>query len=168
METSVIASPVGELTLVATQRGLCAVLWPDDDGRVPLPPNDGAAPSGDTDDARRILDLAEAQLAEYFDGRRTEFDVPLDPRGTPFQLAAWTTLRTIPFGQTISYGEQARTMGDARKARAVGGANGRNPLSIIVPCHRVVGTNGKLTGFGGGLSAKAWLLDHEKRVLAQQ
>ena len=92
--------------------------------------------------------------------------MPLDPRGTPFQLAAWTTLQTIPFGQTISYGEQARTMGDARKARAVGGANGRNPLSIIVPCHRVVGANGTLTGFGGGLSAKAWLLEHEQRVLA--
>ena len=92
--------------------------------------------------------------------------MPLDPHGTAFQLAAWKLLRTIPFGETVSYGEQARTMGDVRKARAVGAANGRNPLSIIVPCHRVVGSDGSLTGFGGGIEAKAWLLDHEKRVIA--
>ena len=162
----VIPSPVGELTLVASERGLRAVLWIDDDERrVPLPaPSESDAQ--DAGSAERILDAAESQLEEYFDGRRTEFEVPLDPQGTPFQLAVWTTLQTIPYGHTMSYGEQARALGDARKARAVGGANGRNPLSIFVPCHRVVGSNGKLTGFAAGLSAKAWLLDHERQVLA--
>jgi methylated-DNA-[protein]-cysteine S-methyltransferase len=96
---------------------------------------------------------------------RTEFDLPLDAQGTPFQRSAWTALCTIPFGETVSYGEQARRLGDARKARAVGAANGRNPISIVVPCHRVVGSNGSLTGFAAGLDAKAWLLDHERRVL---
>ncbi len=165
MRSTVMTTPVGELTLVASGRGLRAILWPDDDGRVPL---DLAGADAEVDDARAadILEQATRELAEYFAGTRTQFDVALDPQGTPFQMAAWRTLQTIPFGQTISYGQQARAMGDARKARAVGGANGRNPLSIIVPCHRVVGANGSLTGFGGGMSAKAWLLDHEKRVLA--
>jgi methylated-DNA-[protein]-cysteine S-methyltransferase len=181
LQSRVMPSPVGELTLVASERGLRAVLWLDDDERrVPLrddgpanddPPNDPANERDDVHDSRavdasRILDRAVAQLEEYFAGTRTEFDVPLDPQGTPFQQAVWNTLRTIPFGRTMSYGEQARTLGDARKARAVGGANGRNPLSIFVPCHRVVGSNGKLTGFAAGVSAKAWLLDHEQRVLA--
>ena len=88
--------------------------------------------------------------------------MPLAPHGTAFQLAAWQALRTIPYGETVSYGEQARRLGDARKARAVGAANGRNPLPIVVPCHRVVGANGHLTGFGGGIECKAWLLDHER------
>ena len=114
--------------------------------------------------AAAILAAASDQLAEYFDGDRTEFDVPLDPVGTEFQQAAWTALRTIPYGETISYGEQAARVGDRRKARAVGAANGRNPISIIVPCHRVVGSNGSLTGFAGGLDNKAWLLDHERSV----
>ena len=90
--------------------------------------------------------------------------MPLAPHGTAFQLAAWQALRTIPYGETVSYGEQARRLGDARKARAVGAANGRNPLPIVVPCHRVVGANGHLTGFGGGIECKAWLLDHERAV----
>ena len=107
---------------------------------------------------------AAAELGEYFAGDRQTFDVPLAPRGTEFQLAAWLALRTIPYGETVSYGEQARRLGDARKARAVGAANGRNPLPIIVPCHRVVGANGHLTGFGGGIECKAWLLDHERDV----
>ena len=163
MKTKVLPSPVGELTLVANDRGLRAVLWADDDGRVRIPDDEL---DGNPAEAERIVEMAAAQLEEFFEGSRTEFDVPLDPHGTPFQLSAWETLRTIPFGQTMSYGEQARTMGDPNKARAVGSANGRNPLSIIVPCHRVVGSNGHLTGFGGGLTAKAWLLDHEKQVLA--
>ena len=96
---------------------------------------------------------------------RREFEVPLDPVGTNFQLAAWLELRRIPFGATISYGEQARRLGDVKKSRAVGAANGRNPLSIIVPCHRVVGSNGQLVGFGGGLDTKAWLLRHEQGKL---
>ncbi len=155
--TTVVESPVGALTVAASNDGLRAILWPDDDVRVPL---------GDTvvDDDHPVLVAARRQLEEYFDGDRTTFDLPLDPVGTPFQLEAWTALRTIPYGETVSYGEQAERMGDKRKARAVGAANGKNPLSIVVPCHRVVGANGSLTGFAGGVDTKAWLLTHEERT----
>ena len=112
----------------------------------------------------RILELACTQLREYFAGDRREFDVPLDPVGTAFQQSAWRVLRTIPYAATMSYGEQARALGDPNKARAVGAANGRNPISIIVPCHRVVGSTGALTGFAGGLDAKQWLLQFEREV----
>ena len=118
--------------------------------------------------AEEHLDRAEAQLAEYFAGTRRTFDLALDPAGTDFQLRAWKALRSIPFGQTISYGEQAAELGEPGAARAVGAANGRNPLSIVVPCHRVVAASGALTGFAGGLDTKAWLLDHERAVLARQ
>ncbi len=159
------SSPVGELTIGATERGVRYVLWEGETrpiaGRDAGDPGDGCVPR-----VADILAAACTQLAEYFAGDRTEFDVPLDPIGTSFQLSAWQVLRTIPYGSTMSYGEQARSLGDPNKARAVGAANGRNPLSIIVPCHRVVGSNGSLTGFAGGLDSKAWLLDHERRVLA--
>lgn len=160
-------SPLGPLTLVADEHGLAAVLWPDDDPRrvsVAADANDDDDRVADLARADAILDRAAAQLDEYFAGTRTEFDLPLAPRGTPFQLDAWRVLRTIPFGTTISYGEQARILGDPNRARAVGAANGKNPLSIVVPCHRVRGADGRLTGFAGGLDAKAWLLDHERRV----
>ncbi len=101
------------------------------------------------------------QLGEYFRGERKKFDLDLAPEGTRFQLAAWRQLRRIPYGETISYGEQAKRMGSPRAARAVGAANGKNPISIIVPCHRVIGANGSLTGFGGGLDKKKKLLDLE-------
>jgi methylated-DNA-[protein]-cysteine S-methyltransferase len=101
------------------------------------------------------------QLAEYFRCERTKFDLDLEPEGTPFQLAAWRQLRRIPYGKTISYGEQASRMGNPKASRAVGGANGENPISIIVPCHRVIGADGRLTGFGGGLAKKKKLLDLE-------
>ena len=104
------------------------------------------------------------QLDEYFAGTRTDFDVPLDPRGSAFQRAAWRGLATIPFGETVSYGEQARRLGHDGKARAIGAANGANPIPVILPCHRVVGSDGSLTGFGGGLETKAWLLHHERVV----
>ncbi len=155
-----IDSPVGPLTLVASVAGLRAVLWLDESGaRVQLGPIEGgeADPGG-------VLAAAAAQLEQYFAGSRTEFDLPLDAEGSEFQRSAWETLGTIPFGETVSYGEQARRMGDPRKARAVGAANGRNPISIIVPCHRVVGADGSLTGFGGGIENKAWLLEHERQV----
>lgn len=151
-----LPSPVGVLTLAASATGLRYILWENDElTRVP----DGA----DLVDAAThpVLAVAARQLTEYFAGERTEFDVPLEPLGTEFQLAAWQALRTIPYGETVSYGEQARRLGDVNKSRAVGAANGRNPLSIIVPCHRVVGSDGSLTGFGGGIEAKAWLLAHE-------
>jgi methylated-DNA-[protein]-cysteine S-methyltransferase len=161
-ETIVIDTPLGPLTIVASDRGLRAVLWPAEEaGRVRV-----GTPAGPTvgSPAAGILQLATDQLAGYFEGRRTAFDVPLDPIGTDFQQTAWAALRTIPYGETISYGEQANRLGDRRKARAVGAANGRNPISIIVPCHRVVGSTGALTGFAGGLDTKAWLLDHERRT----
>ena len=133
------------------------MLWPDErDGRVRLGAVTGGGP-----DADAVLAAAVEQLREYFAGERREFDLPLDPVGTAFQQQAWHVLRTIPFGHTITYGEQARRLGDARKSRAVGAANGRNPISIVVPCHRVVGSTGRLTGFAGGLDVKQWLLRHE-------
>ncbi|MGB7979240.1 MAG: methylated-DNA--[protein]-cysteine S-methyltransferase [Candidatus Nanopelagicales bacterium] len=176
-----IETPIGVLELVASPVGLRAVLWPGEDGsRVPRSvaepvgsfaarPRAGAADAPDLDPAPDLaqahLDRAAAQLAEYFDGARTTFDVALDPAGTQFQRRAWDVLSRIPFGQTISYRAQAAALGDPAKARAVGAANGRNPISIIVPCHRVVASSGALTGFAGGMDTKAWLLEHERRVL---
>ncbi len=148
-------SPVGRLTLAATERGLAAVLWErDDPRRVPLPP---AEPDAD----HPVLQAAVRQLTEYFAGTRRSFDLPLDPRGTEFQTRVWQHLLLIPFGETRSYGGLARALGDPNLMRAVGAANGRNPLSIVAPCHRVVGASGQLTGFAGGLAAKAYLLAHE-------
>ncbi len=160
LSTTTIPSPVGELRLVASGTGLRAILWHCHEAhRVPFLGAEIVAVRTE------LLDAAARQLGEYFDGRREEFDLPLDPIGSPFQHAAWSVLRTIPFGQTLTYGEQARRLGDPGKARAVGAANGRNPLSIVVPCHRVVGSTGKLTGFAGGLDTKAWLLAHEQHTL---
>ncbi len=157
LERLAMATPIGELVLVASPRGLRAVLWPGEWSLGSNVPKAGAK-------GRAAAVLAEAvlQLEEYFAGTRQEFDVPLDPVGTEFQKAAWEQLRRIPFGETISYGEQARRLGDPNKSRAVGAANGRNPLSIIVPCHRVVGANGDLIGFAAGLDVKQWLLHHER------
>lgn len=151
-----IDSPVGPLTLVADDDALTEV-------RFPGAPADDDVDMVDVAD-HPILQQAAAELEEYFAGTRLEFDVPLGPQGTAFQLAAWQALRTVPYGETVSYGEQAKRLGAPGKARAVGAANGRNPLPIVVPCHRVVGANGHLTGFGGGIETKAWLLDHEQRV----
>jgi methylated-DNA-[protein]-cysteine S-methyltransferase len=106
------------------------------------------------------------QLKEYFAGTRRAFELPLNLVGTPFERQAWLALATIPYGTTVSYGEQARRLGHPRAARAVGAANGRNPVSIVLPCHRVVGVGGALTGYAGGLDAKRTLLEHEARVLA--
>jgi len=155
-----MGSPVGPLTIVASDQGVRAVLWPDDTGWVAVGPviDDNAHP---------VLTAAVEQLEEYFDGAREQFDLPLDPVGTPFQQQAWAALRTIPYGETVSYGEQAARLGDRNKARAVGAANGKNPISIIVPCHRVVGSTGSLTGFAGGLDRKSWLLSHERRHAGQ-
>jgi methylated-DNA-[protein]-cysteine S-methyltransferase len=154
--STVVDSPVGALTIVASDAGVRAVLWPDDD------PKRVRVPDAVDDPTHPVIAAAASQLEEYFAGTRTTFDVALDPVGTDFQRAAWEALRTIPYGATVSYGDQADRMGDRRKARAVGAANGRNPISIIVPCHRVVGANGSLTGFAGGVDTKAWLLAHER------
>jgi methylated-DNA-[protein]-cysteine S-methyltransferase len=111
------------------------------------------------------LERAIAQLAEYFAGNRTAFDLPLDASGSDFERQVWTLLRAIPYGATTSYGELARRLGDVKLSRAVGAANGKNPIPIIVPCHRVIGANGDLTGFGGGIDRKRWLLEHEGALL---
>ena len=156
--TTTMNSPVGELRLIAGDNGLRAILWGAEDAER-IASIDDELVEGTTP----VLDEAISQLEEYFAGTRREFDLPLDPAGTEFQQSAWMVLRTIPYGQTISYGQQAEQLGDPNKARAVGAANGKNPLSIVVPCHRVVGSNGHLTGFAAGIDVKSWLLDHERQ-----
>ena len=149
-------SPVGRLTLVASDEGLAAILWENDrPGRVRLALER-------EDECNPILLEAERQLREYFAGSRTRFELPLDPSGTDFQRQVWRELLKIPFGETRSYVEIARRIGSPGAARAVGAANGRNPISIVAPCHRVVGASGALTGFAGGLDVKARLLALER------
>ena len=155
-----IASPVGTLTLAASEKGLVAILWENDDPRrVRL---DMETESAD----HPILIAAEQQLADYFAGRQTRFDLPLDFRGTDFQQQVWAALLTIPFGETRSYADIARAIGRPTACRAVGAANGKNPISIVAPCHRVIGANGTLTGFAGGMKAKEYLLTLEGGLLA--
>jgi methylated-DNA-[protein]-cysteine S-methyltransferase len=154
MRLAELETPVGTLILVAGDLGLRAVLFPGEE-----------LPAGAVAGTHPLLASAEHQLREYFAGERRTFELPLDPVGTPFQRHCWLALSSIPYGTTISYGEQARRLGHPRAARAVGAANGRNPISIVLPCHRVVGANGALTGYGGGLEAKRVLLEHETRVL---
>lgn len=125
-----------------------------------------AEPGARLEAAPAVLREAYQQLAEYFEGRRTKFSVKLNLSGTAFQKKVWSRLRRIPFGQTRSYGQVARSCGRPGAARAVGGANHRNPVVIFVPCHRVIGSDGSLTGFGGGLWRKKWLLEHERKILA--
>lgn len=154
-------TPVGELTLVASDQGLRAVLWPK-----LSPTRAGIHPRPHRNPDHPILERTAAQLDDYFAGSRTAFDIPLDLQGTRFQLAAWRSLASIPFGTTTSYGRQAASLGIPTAARALGAANGANPVCIVLPCHRVIGADGSLTGFGGGLPVKQWLLDHEASVLA--
>jgi methylated-DNA-[protein]-cysteine S-methyltransferase len=153
-----VGSPVGELTIVTSDAGLRFVLWEGEhvDG-IDL----GDIPRADDDP---ILVAARAQLTEYFAGERKQFDLPLDVVGTPFQRSVWLGLAEIPYGTTSTYGEQATRHGDPNLARAVGAANGRNPVSIVLPCHRVIGANGALVGFAGGLPAKRLLLDLEQGI----
>jgi methylated-DNA-[protein]-cysteine S-methyltransferase len=147
-----VRSPVGVLTLIASGDGLAAILWENDrPGRVRL---DVIA----EDPSHPVLVETERQLAEYFAGRRKVFDLALDFAGTEFQKKVWQALLTIPFGETRSYAQIARQIGRPTAMRAVGAANGRNPISIVAPCHRVIGSSGKLTGFAGGLDVKAQLL----------
>jgi methylated-DNA-[protein]-cysteine S-methyltransferase len=153
LTTTTLETPIGKLRLVASEAGLRSVSFP---GRTP--PSD--AVEGDSP----VLEETARQLAEYFAGSRTSFDLPLDLVGTPFQLDAWLGLAEIPYGETVSYGEQAARLGRPEAVRAVGAANGSNPLPIVLPCHRVIGADGSLTGFGGGLEVKRALLDHEAGV----
>jgi methylated-DNA-[protein]-cysteine S-methyltransferase len=148
-----IESPIGRLLLTGTGKGLSGLYLHE---REP-------APDWIPDDSR--LEEAASQLRRYFARELREFDLALDLDGTPFQLEVWNALRAIPYGETCSYGELARAIGRPAAVRAVGLANGRNPVSIVVPCHRVIGSNGSLTGYGGGLERKKYLLDLEAAVL---
>lgn len=158
-------SPVGRLRATADDQALHTLTFNEAETRAATAARTSASFDGAVEGTNEILDRLVVQLDEYFSGRRRDFDLPLAPAGTPFQLAVWQVLRSIPYGRTMSYGDQARTLGDVGKARAVGAANGRNPISIVVPCHRVVAGTGHLTGFGGGIQNKAWLLAHERSVL---
>ena len=142
-------SPVGDLLLTSDGVALTGLYL-----------NGATPPAGAVEDAARFGEVI-AELAAYFAGDLTAFTVPVAPRGTPFQERVWAALPSIPHGTTISYGEQARRLGVPNASRAVGAANGRNPVSIVVPCHRVIGGNGALTGYGGGIERKKWLLDFE-------
>jgi len=151
-----IDSPVGELKLVASDKGLVAILWENDS------PRRVRLSELVEDEHHPVLVETERQLKEYFAGKRKAFSVALDMRGTRFQKDVWEALLAIPFGETRSYGRLAKQLGNPRATRAVGAANGKNPVSIIVPCHRVIGSSGKLTGFAGGLDVKARLLSFER------
>lgn len=151
-----IRSPVGRLKLVASDRGLVAILWDTDEKSRRV-----SVLLAEKQDRHPVLVEAEKQLKEYFAGRRKQFSMKLDLRGTPFQKKVWRSLLKIPYGETRTYGEIARQLGHPKAARAVGAANGKNPISIVAPCHRLVGSMGKLHGFAGGLKAKADLLKHE-------
>ena len=151
-------SPLGLLEIAGTERGVEAVNF------VERRPSVGAANSNHVPEP--LLECRK-QIDEYFRGRRTEFDLPLELSGTPFQKEVWRRLRLVPFGATTSYGAIAHAMKRPKAARAVGGANHRNPISIIIPCHRIVGCGGSLVGYGGGLWRKERLLDHERSVLSQ-
>lgn len=152
MQIRIIDSPVGKLRLVAEDGFLTELRFGGEPVAVP-------EACGDAE----VLEDAERQLAEYFRGERRAFDLPLRLKGTPFQLKDWEALKGIPYGETATYGEIARRIGQPKACRAVGMANNKNPISIIVPCHRVIGSGGKLTGYGGGLEAKRMLLELERK-----
>ncbi|UQV21868.1 methylated-DNA--[protein]-cysteine S-methyltransferase [Vibrio sp. J383] len=145
-------APIGKMIIVSNGVSLIEIDHVNHEERMTSNPDD-------------LCQLATKQLDEYFAGKRTNFDLPLKPQGTDFQLKAWVALTTIPYGETISYGEQAKRMDNPKAVRAVGGANGKNPFSIVVPCHRVIGANGTLTGYTGGMNRKEWLLDFELKIL---
>jgi methylated-DNA-[protein]-cysteine S-methyltransferase len=158
MEYCEISTPIGRLLLAGDERGLRRICFQD--GSHPAEPDPGWR--RDKEPFREAV----AQLAAYFAGERQRFDLPLAPEGTPFQKRVWCMLQTIPYGETVSYGELARRLGRSTASRAVGAANGRNPIPIVIPCHRVVGSDGSLTGFGGGLAIKRRLLALESLALA--
>jgi methylated-DNA-[protein]-cysteine S-methyltransferase len=150
--TTYFQSPVGTLKIITDDNHLLGLDFVNNDLQAIEPP---------------VSILAQAcvqQLVEYFDHTRQSFDLPLSPKGTNFQKLAWTALQTIPYGQTTSYGDQAKKIGNTKAVRAIGHANSKNPIAIIIPCHRVIGKNGKLTGYAGELWRKEWLLKHEQKV----
>ena len=146
-----VSTPLGDITVVANEDGLTNLILPGDDVAIPTDASEGGP----------FVDAAATQLTEWFAGNRMSFDVPLAPAGTEFQQAVWTALCDIPFGATASYGDIAKSIGQPMATRAVGAANGRNPISIIVPCHRAIGADGRLVGYAGGIDRKAALLELE-------
>ncbi len=154
---STITSPVGELQVYATDSKLVGLLWPDSADRR----FEGQSKPIKID-AHPLLSQLQLQLKQYFAGQRQTFDIPVAPQGTDFQRLAWQALTRIPYGQTRTYSQQATSIGRPKAVRAIGAANGQNPISIVIPCHRVVGKSGKLTGFAGGLDVKQYLLDLEQ------
>ncbi len=155
-------SPVGKLTIVATESAVHAVLWDLDRKDLKCDQNITRL---ERSSHQHLVLRCKNQLSEYFSGKRKVFDIPYELNGTDFQIAAWKELVNIPYARTLTYAEQAMCLGDKNKARAVGSANGLNPISIIVPCHRVIGSSGKLCGFAGGLTTKAQLLHFERNTL---
>ena len=153
-------APFGVVTVIGSDLGIRYVMFNNDAHPKPLE----KLHISDTDIHDSVND-AVIQLDEYFAGSRRDFELPLDLQGTEFQVAAWNALAEIPYGRTASYGQQAASIGRPKAVRAIGGANGRNPVAIVLPCHRIVGADGSLTGFGGGLEVKKWLLDHEQSTL---
>ena len=158
LKKMIVKSPIGQLTLVGSASALVA---------LHLPGSDDAPPEGERGTTPLLQRVAD-QLAEYFAGERRVFDVPLAANGTAFQRLVWDALLAIPYGALRSYGDVARAIGRPAASRAVGAANGRNPIAIIVPCHRVIGSSGQLTGYGGGLPTKRWLLEHEQKHASGQ
>jgi len=167
LSRAIIATPLGNMLALASETGLCALEFTGPRKRLPrlearlsrwFPPHEIV------DGEPRVIERTRKWLASYFAGMSAAApDIPLDMRGAEFEKRVWTALRAIPPGQTTSYGAIAKGLGDAGASRAVGAANGANPVAIIVPCHRVIGSTGSLTGYGGGLKRKQWLLDHERR-----
>ena len=158
---STVKAPFGTLTVVASERGVRYCMFDNESHPKQL---DGL---NITDDASHpSLTKAVQQVEEYLAGVRLKFDLPLDLHGTEFQQQAWRSLAQVPYGKTWSYAQQAAWIGRPAATRAIGAANGRNPVAVILPCHRIIGANGALTGFGGGLPVKQWLLEHERRVLS--
>ncbi len=149
--TDYIDSPLGIFEFKASEHGITQAIFCGD-----ISSNDKASIN-----TNNITDNCKKQLKEYFAGTRQVFDLPLDPKGTDFQQSVWTCLSNIPFGETFSYKDIAKQLNKPKASQAVGGANGRNPITLIVPCHRVIGANGSLTGYAGGIERKLWLLNHE-------
>jgi len=156
----IFEAPFGVVTVVGSDLGIRFVMFDNDAHPKPLE----KLRISDTE-IHDSVNSAITQLKEYFDGSRRDFELSLDLQGTEFQVAAWNALAEIPYGRTASYGQQAASIGRPKAVRAIGGANGRNPVAIVLPCHRIVGADGSLTGFGGGIAVKKWLLDHEHTML---
>ncbi len=155
MKKAYLNSPIGILELQGDSSGLASVLFVEN------------ISEGETFEVPHELKDAASQLTQYFEGQRTAFDLPLSPHGTDFQKRVWRQLQEIPYGKTISYQQIANSLGDPKVIRAAASANGKNPISIIIPCHRVIGSDGSLTGYAGGLHRKKWLLEHESPVKQQ-